>query len=147
MVARSRVIDSAELDSFGPYADLCQTSAQAKQIPQMAARRPILGAIVVATVAAWLLFSSNISSVPQQDLFVVAAPKASPALRAVHLKGGKFTGMYADVAAPTVTMKALPEPRPNDATDLPVDLNRTSLFWGLLTILILSILFSSYFFN
>jgi len=113
----------------------------------MVARRPVLGAIVVATVATWLLFSASISVVPPQELFVVAAPKATPALRAVHIKGGAFTGMHADVVTPTVTMQALPEPRPNDATDLPVDLNRTSLFWGLLTILILSILFSSYFFN
>lgn len=28
-----------------------------------------------------------------------------------------------------------------------VELNRTSLYWGLLLILILSVLFSSYFFN
>ena len=29
----------------------------------------------------------------------------------------------------------------------PVELNRTSLFWGLLTIFVLAVLFSSYFFN
>jgi photosystem II PsbL protein len=35
-------------------------------------------------------------------------------------------------------------PNPNK---LPVELNRTSLFWGLLLIFVLAILFSSYFFN
>ena len=29
----------------------------------------------------------------------------------------------------------------------PVELNRTSLFWGLLLIFVLAVLFSSYFFN
>ncbi|CAE7041182.1 psbL [Symbiodinium natans] len=47
---------------------------------------------------------------------------------------------------PMVLVEALPEPRPNDAM-LPVELNRTSLYWGLLLICILSVLFSSYFFN
>merc|ERR1712224_1124785 len=42
-----------------------------------------------------------------------------------------------------VTMQGLPDPKPNDA-NLPVDLNRTSLFWGLLCILINSVLWSSY---
>jgi len=42
--------------------------------------------------------------------------------------------------------RALPEPRPNDAM-LPVDFSRTSLYWGLLCITVLSVLFSSYFFN
>nr|YP_010155901.1 photosystem II protein L [Cumathamnion serrulatum]QQY85401.1 photosystem II protein L [Cumathamnion serrulatum] len=35
-------------------------------------------------------------------------------------------------------------PNPNKE---PVELNRTSLFWGLLLILVLAVLFSSYFFN
>nr|YP_010330225.1 photosystem II protein L [Porphyridium aerugineum]UNJ17941.1 photosystem II protein L [Porphyridium aerugineum] len=35
-------------------------------------------------------------------------------------------------------------PNPNK---LPVELNRTSLFWGLLLIFTLAVLFSSYFFN
>ena len=35
-------------------------------------------------------------------------------------------------------------PNPNKH---PVDLNRTSLFWGLLLIFVLAVLFSSYFFN
>ena len=35
-------------------------------------------------------------------------------------------------------------PNPNKP---PVELNRTSLFWGLLTIFVLAVLFSSYFFN
>ncbi|CAK0827152.1 unnamed protein product [Prorocentrum cordatum] len=49
-------------------------------------------------------------------------------------------------AAPAVVLRALPEPKPNEEM-LPVDLNRTSLYWGLLTICILSVLFSSYLFN
>jgi photosystem II PsbL protein len=36
------------------------------------------------------------------------------------------------------------EPNPNK---LPVELNRTSLYWGLLLIFVLTVLFSSYFFN
>jgi hypothetical protein len=35
-------------------------------------------------------------------------------------------------------------PNPNAQA---VELNRTSLYWGLLTILVLAVLFSSYFFN
>ena len=35
-------------------------------------------------------------------------------------------------------------PNPNKQ---PVELNRTSLFWGLLLIFVLAVLFSSYFFN
>lgn len=35
-------------------------------------------------------------------------------------------------------------PNPNSQT---VELNRTSLYWGLLLILVLAVLFSSYFFN
>nr|UEQ11962.1 photosystem II protein L [Kumanoa mahlacensis] len=35
-------------------------------------------------------------------------------------------------------------PNPNK---VPVELNRTSLFWGLLLIFVLAVLFSSYFFN
>jgi len=33
------------------------------------------------------------------------------------------------------------------ANKQPVELNRTSLFWGLLLIFVLAVLFSSYFFN
>jgi hypothetical protein len=36
------------------------------------------------------------------------------------------------------------EPNPNKQT---VELNRTSLYWGLLLIFVLAILFSNYFFN
>nr|YP_010933378.1 L protein of photosystem II [Streptosarcina arenaria]YP_010933477.1 L protein of photosystem II [Streptosarcina costaricana]WKT08887.1 L protein of photosystem II [Streptosarcina arenaria]WKT08991.1 L protein of photosystem II [Streptosarcina costaricana] len=36
------------------------------------------------------------------------------------------------------------QPNPNKQS---VELNRTSLYWGLLTIFVLAILFSSYFFN
>nr|YP_008519855.1 photosystem II protein L [Microchloropsis salina]YP_010479003.1 photosystem II protein L [Lietzensia polymorpha]AGI98709.1 photosystem II protein L [Nannochloropsis gaditana]AOW70781.1 photosystem II protein L [Monodopsis sp. MarTras21]AGI99209.1 photosystem II protein L [Microchloropsis salina]AHX25108.1 photosystem II protein L [Nannochloropsis gaditana]AHX25509.1 photosystem II protein L [Microchloropsis salina] len=37
-----------------------------------------------------------------------------------------------------------PGPNPNSS---PVELNRTSLYWGLLLIFVLAVLFSSYFFN
>ena len=59
---------------------------------------------------------------------------------------GAFTGIMDPATESAVILKALPEPRPNDAM-LPVELNRTSLYWGLLLICILSVLFSSYFFN
>nr|YP_010932326.1 L protein of photosystem II [Hormidiella parvula]WKT06031.1 L protein of photosystem II [Hormidiella parvula] len=36
------------------------------------------------------------------------------------------------------------QPNPNKQS---VELNRTSLYWGLLTIFVLAVLFSSYFFN
>ena len=47
----------------------------------------------------------------------------SPVLRG---NSGAFTGMVDPVIESTVVMKALPEPRPNDAM-LPVELNRTAL--------------------
>ncbi|CAE7455239.1 pho2a [Symbiodinium microadriaticum] len=59
---------------------------------------------------------------------------------------GSLAGIEIETRAPMVLVEALPEPRPNDAM-LPVELNRTSLYWGLLLICILSVLFSSYFFN
>mmetsp|Transcript_19095 Transcript_19095/g.35825 ORF Transcript_19095/g.35825 Transcript_19095/m.35825 type:complete len:102 (-) Transcript_19095:142-447(-) len=101
----------------------------------MAARRPVLFALAVAACV-WL-FST---SAPQQEVFVVQ----SPALRGQ----AAFAGSSIELAAveSPVVLKALPEPRPNDAM-LPVELNRTSLYWGLLLICILSVLFSSYFFN
>jgi len=110
----------------------------------MAARRPIFGAAVLALVAFVALRSAVIApSAPEQEVFVVT----SPALRASR-QAGAFAGEQPEVAgAVSATARsALPDPRPNDAM-LPVDLNRTSLYWGLLTILILSVLFSSYFFN
>ena len=75
--------------------------------------------------------------------------RPKPALRATQLTHGAFAGssVMDDFEKPMlVMMEALPDPRPNDAM-LPVELNRTSLYWGLLTICILSVLFSSYFFN
>mmetsp|Transcript_22742 Transcript_22742/g.49717 ORF Transcript_22742/g.49717 Transcript_22742/m.49717 type:complete len:103 (+) Transcript_22742:76-384(+) len=101
------------------------------------ARRPAL--FVLAAAACVWLFSSSISS-PEQEVFVVQ----TPALRGQ----GAFTGGTVEISAvdSPVVLKALPEPRPNDAM-LPVELNRTSLYWGLLLICILSVLFSSYFFN
>eukprot|EP00438_Fugacium_kawagutii_P013485 Skav208878 [mRNA] locus=scaffold270:165348:167221:- [translate_table: standard] len=91
--------------------------------------------VLAATACVWLFSSS-----PQQEVFVVQ----TPALRGQ----GAFTGNTVEISAveSPVVLKALPEPRPNDAM-LPVELNRTSLYWGLLLILILGVLFSSYFFN
>mmetsp|Transcript_7211 Transcript_7211/g.18042 ORF Transcript_7211/g.18042 Transcript_7211/m.18042 type:complete len:117 (-) Transcript_7211:119-469(-) len=85
------------------------------------------------------------------------APQAPPALTFVvatpTLRGGVargasgFAGFDGELmSSPKVAMHGLPEPRPNDAM-LPVDLNRSSLYWGLLFICVMSILFSSYFFN
>ncbi|CAJ1429402.1 unnamed protein product [Effrenium voratum] len=100
---------------------------------------------------------------PRPVLFVLAAahcrpPARSPArpcaaqvfvIQSPALRGqGAFAGSTLEMAAmeSPIVLKALPEPRPNDAM-LPVELNRTSLYWGLLLICILSVLFSSYFFN
>eukprot|EP00438_Fugacium_kawagutii_P013482 Skav208875 [mRNA] locus=scaffold270:143361:145194:- [translate_table: standard] len=92
--------------------------------------------LLTATACVWLFSSTS----PQQEVFVVQ----TPALRGQ----GAFTGNTLEISAveSPVVLKALPEPRPNDAM-LPVELNRTSLYWGLLLILILGVLFSSYFFN
>merc|ERR1719263_53686 len=110
----------------------------------MAARRPVLTAIAVALAALWLL-QASLAPAPQQGQEVFVA--ATPALRATRAAGSSFAGAQAQqLAPPAVLLQALPEPKPNDAM-LPVDLNRTSLYWGLLCILILSVLFSSYFFN
>ncbi|OLP81150.1 Photosystem II reaction center protein L [Symbiodinium microadriaticum] len=103
----------------------------------MAMRRPVL--FVLAVAACVWLFSA--SAPEAEEVFVVQ----SPALRG---QAGAFAGSSIELAAveSPVVLKALPEPRPNDAM-LPVELNRTSLYWGLLLICILSVLFSSYFFN
>mmetsp|Transcript_29483 Transcript_29483/g.68335 ORF Transcript_29483/g.68335 Transcript_29483/m.68335 type:complete len:98 (-) Transcript_29483:200-493(-) len=97
----------------------------------MAFRRPILCTLALAAACAWLL------QTPAQDLDFVAPNRAV---------GSMTAGVNAAEKTPMVLMQALPEPRPNDAM-LPVELNRTSLYWGLLLICILSVLFSSYFFN
>ncbi|CAE8593302.1 unnamed protein product [Polarella glacialis] len=103
----------------------------------MACRRPLLCSLAFVMAAVWLLAPA------QEEVFV-----ATPALRATSQKG-TFAGATSEAAMPVpsaLIMKGLPEPRPNDAM-LPVELNRVSLYWSLLTILILSVLFSSYFFN
>ena len=100
------------------------------------ARRPVLF-LVAATVCLWLLSSTFCAS--EQEAFL----SQSPSLRGAFAGSAK-TSM--DVVNSPVVLRALPEPRPNDAM-LPVELNRTSLYWGLLLITILSVLFSSYFFN
>merc|ERR1719188_1885153 len=97
----------------------------------MAARRPVLCAFAMAAVGAWMLSAMFAPSAPEAG-FV----SSLPALRTTS----------APAVAPATALRALPEPRPNEEM-LPVDLNRTSLYWGLLTITILSVLFSSYFFN
>merc|ERR1719265_1813276 len=107
----------------------------------MAARRPVLAC--VALVAVWLLHGAA----PGENDGVFVVPASQPALRSTHKNGGDaFAGAAWETASPVVIAHGLPEPRPNDAM-LPVDLNRTSLFWGLLCITLLSVLFSSYFFN
>ncbi|CAE8665288.1 unnamed protein product [Polarella glacialis] len=100
------------------------------------ARRPVLCTFAIAAACLWLL------QAPAQDEVFVAS---SPALRSGRA-GGAFAGDQLEVMESRMAMKGLPEPRPNDAM-LPVELNRVSLYWSLLTILILSVLFSSYFFN
>ncbi|CAK0830048.1 unnamed protein product [Prorocentrum cordatum] len=87
----------------------------------MAARRPVLLTICLAAAAAWLLSSVLAPAAPQG----FAAPQ--PALRAGR---GASAGAAADGVAPAVVLRALPEPKPNEEM-LPVDLNRTSLYWGL----------------
>merc|ERR1719265_3114804 len=107
----------------------------------MAARRPVLAC--VALVAVWLLHGAA----PAENEGVFVVPASQPALRSAYRKGSDaFAGAEWEAAPPGVIAHGLPEPRPNDAM-LPVDLNRTSLFWGLLCITVLSVLFSSYFFN
>ena len=96
----------------------------------MAIRRPLL-TLVVAAVGVCMLLGAI---VPEQD-FVVGKPAT--------LRGASSQAVLVESA---VVRAALPDPRPNDAM-LPVDLNRTSLYWGLLCICVLSVLFSSYFFN
>mmetsp|Transcript_31497 Transcript_31497/g.98802 ORF Transcript_31497/g.98802 Transcript_31497/m.98802 type:complete len:108 (-) Transcript_31497:115-438(-) len=107
----------------------------------MAARRPVLCTVAAAVAALWLLRAAVVPA-EQERVFVAS----SPALRATGEKAGAFAGAEPLAAQQRVQMRALPEPRPNDAM-LPVDLNRSSLYWGLLCILVLSVLFSSYFFN
>eukprot|EP00408_Alexandrium_pacificum_P022004 CAMPEP_0171188858 /NCGR_PEP_ID=MMETSP0790-20130122/18049_1 /TAXON_ID=2925 /ORGANISM="Alexandrium catenella, Strain OF101" /LENGTH=106 /DNA_ID=CAMNT_0011653955 /DNA_START=71 /DNA_END=391 /DNA_ORIENTATION=+ len=106
----------------------------------MAARRPLLVSLALAVVALCLL-NAAVAPNDAQETFVAS----SPALRA-SARSGAFAGAQPGVVTSEVQMRALPEPRPNDAM-LPVDLNRSSLYWGLLCILVLSVLFSNYFFN
>ncbi|CAK0876074.1 unnamed protein product [Prorocentrum cordatum] len=105
----------------------------------MAARRPALLALGLAAASAWLL--SGALAPPAPRGFVAPSPA-----RALRAGGGALAGAGAEKAVPAVILQALPEPKPNEEM-LPVDLNRTSLYWGLLTICILSVLFSSYLFN
>eukprot|EP00413_Alexandrium_margalefii_P015236 CAMPEP_0204530808 /NCGR_PEP_ID=MMETSP0661-20131031/10820_1 /ASSEMBLY_ACC=CAM_ASM_000606 /TAXON_ID=109239 /ORGANISM="Alexandrium margalefi, Strain AMGDE01CS-322" /LENGTH=107 /DNA_ID=CAMNT_0051536917 /DNA_START=91 /DNA_END=414 /DNA_ORIENTATION=+ len=107
----------------------------------MAARRPLLFTVASAVAALWLLSASVAPAEPGQAFLA-----AAPALRATGTGAGTFAGAELGAARLGVQTRALPEPRPNDAM-LPVDLNRSSLYWALLCILVLSILFSSYFFN
>eukprot|EP00933_Yihiella_yeosuensis_P051305 TRINITY_DN491_c0_g1_i5.p1 TRINITY_DN491_c0_g1~~TRINITY_DN491_c0_g1_i5.p1 ORF type:complete len:104 (-),score=13.72 TRINITY_DN491_c0_g1_i5:132-443(-) len=101
-----------------------------------AARRPILCIILLAAACMWLFHA---------QVFVVPS---STSLRATSKASGALAGATGEMkAAPSVlAMHGLPEPRANPY-NLPVELNRTSFYWGLLTICVLSVLFSSYFFN
>nr|UNJ79044.1 photosystem II protein L [Thorea hispida] len=55
-----------------------------------------------------------------------------------------FSWCYYIYAVYTKIGGFMSSPNPNKE---PVELNRTSLFWGLLLIFVLAVLFSSYFFN
>mmetsp|Transcript_28637 Transcript_28637/g.92053 ORF Transcript_28637/g.92053 Transcript_28637/m.92053 type:complete len:100 (-) Transcript_28637:10-309(-) len=99
----------------------------------MAARRPVLAAVVLALCA--LVALRCAFSQVEQEAFVNAAP-AVRSLRATT----------ASEVVPLIARAALPEPIPDDAI-LPVDFSRTSLYWGLLFVLVMMVLFSSYFFN
>ena len=106
------------------------------------AQRPVLF-VLMAAACLWLFSSSSSSSSSSSEVFLSPVSPTGATLR------GAFTGNTLDTEISLespVVLKALPEPRPNDAM-LPVELNRTSLYWGLLLICILSVLFSSYFFN
>mmetsp|Transcript_112599 Transcript_112599/g.223854 ORF Transcript_112599/g.223854 Transcript_112599/m.223854 type:complete len:105 (+) Transcript_112599:81-395(+) len=104
----------------------------------MAIRRPVLTSAVLVTAAVVVLCWSTGAA--------FTSGSSAPRLRASRLSAN-FAGVQGMPAnLQLVAVQALPEPRPNDAM-LPVELNRTSLYWGLLCILILSVLFSSYFFN
>eukprot|EP00929_Paragymnodinium_shiwhaense_P072169 TRINITY_DN3662_c0_g4_i1.p2 TRINITY_DN3662_c0_g4~~TRINITY_DN3662_c0_g4_i1.p2 ORF type:complete len:107 (+),score=27.55 TRINITY_DN3662_c0_g4_i1:63-383(+) len=106
----------------------------------MAARKSLL-AVVVAACAACCLLSLLAAPALEADVTFVAA--STPALRATNRLAGQQQQTH---VLDAIAMNGLPEPRPNDAM-LPVDLNRTSLFWGLLFTTVMVVLFSSYFFN
>mmetsp|Transcript_62488 Transcript_62488/g.203881 ORF Transcript_62488/g.203881 Transcript_62488/m.203881 type:complete len:101 (-) Transcript_62488:68-370(-) len=100
----------------------------------MAARRPVLAAAVLALCA---FVALQVAFAPvEEETFV----NASPAVRSLRATAS------APLAAPLTAREALPEPIPDDAI-LPVDFSRTSLYWGLLFVLVMMVLFSSYFFN
>eukprot|EP00929_Paragymnodinium_shiwhaense_P072170 TRINITY_DN3662_c0_g5_i1.p2 TRINITY_DN3662_c0_g5~~TRINITY_DN3662_c0_g5_i1.p2 ORF type:complete len:108 (+),score=23.38 TRINITY_DN3662_c0_g5_i1:91-414(+) len=107
----------------------------------MAGRRSALAFVLAAVACGCMLQAFFATPAEQQDLVFVTS--SAPALRASH----RFAGQSEQVrSADAIVMHGLPEPRPNDAM-LPVDLNRTSLFWGLLFTTVMVVLFSSYFFN
>mmetsp|Transcript_71545 Transcript_71545/g.141879 ORF Transcript_71545/g.141879 Transcript_71545/m.141879 type:complete len:109 (-) Transcript_71545:80-406(-) len=108
----------------------------------MAARRSMVSVIVLAIAAVAVLRCSLAAS--NSAAFTTAT--GAPSLRAHYSSANLAGAPDMPDAVRRVAAQALPEPRPNDAM-LPVELNRTSLYWGLLCILILSVLFSSYFFN
>mmetsp|Transcript_62485 Transcript_62485/g.203873 ORF Transcript_62485/g.203873 Transcript_62485/m.203873 type:complete len:102 (-) Transcript_62485:207-512(-) len=101
----------------------------------MAARRPVIAAVVLA-LCALVAIKCAFSSV-EQEAFV----NASPAVCSLRATAAPAAG-----AVPLTVRTALPEPIPDDAI-LPVDFSRTSLYWGLLFVLVMMVLFSSYFFN
>eukprot|EP00930_Biecheleria_cincta_P051857 TRINITY_DN3706_c0_g1_i3.p1 TRINITY_DN3706_c0_g1~~TRINITY_DN3706_c0_g1_i3.p1 ORF type:complete len:109 (-),score=16.11 TRINITY_DN3706_c0_g1_i3:218-544(-) len=108
----------------------------------MALRRPVLGSLALAIAGLW--FMQAPTDMQEQLVFVVPQ---SPALRATaQFERGVAGAPKTQTDGPATVMQALPEPKPNDAM-LPVELNRTSFFWGMLTFCLLSVLFSSYLFN
>merc|ERR1712216_541629 len=96
------------------------------KIVMAAARRPILCCLALAACL-WLL-----QSPAQQETFVASSGRS---LRVASDVSSAFAGATAETkAVPTVViMHGLPEPRANPY-NLPVELNRTSFYWGLLTI-------------
>eukprot|EP00443_Scrippsiella_acuminata_P110661 CAMPEP_0115698710 /NCGR_PEP_ID=MMETSP0272-20121206/66488_1 /TAXON_ID=71861 /ORGANISM="Scrippsiella trochoidea, Strain CCMP3099" /LENGTH=77 /DNA_ID=CAMNT_0003139081 /DNA_START=8 /DNA_END=238 /DNA_ORIENTATION=+ len=77
----------------------------------MAARRPVLGAAILALAAVAALWSTVAPSMPEQEVFVVT----SPALRASPQRGS-LAGAQPEMASATAltARAALPDPRPND---------------------------------
>eukprot|EP00419_Tripos_fusus_P025451 CAMPEP_0172712124 /NCGR_PEP_ID=MMETSP1074-20121228/60919_1 /TAXON_ID=2916 /ORGANISM="Ceratium fusus, Strain PA161109" /LENGTH=103 /DNA_ID=CAMNT_0013536009 /DNA_START=70 /DNA_END=377 /DNA_ORIENTATION=+ len=103
----------------------------------MAVRRQMVSIMALA-MATVVVFHSSFSA-SNSAAFTIATSAPSP--RAVYSSTNLAGAPDMPHAVRFVAVQALPEPRPNDAM-LPVELNRTSLYWGLLCILILSVLFS-----
>eukprot|EP00419_Tripos_fusus_P006783 CAMPEP_0172677444 /NCGR_PEP_ID=MMETSP1074-20121228/14674_1 /TAXON_ID=2916 /ORGANISM="Ceratium fusus, Strain PA161109" /LENGTH=90 /DNA_ID=CAMNT_0013495273 /DNA_START=68 /DNA_END=337 /DNA_ORIENTATION=- len=90
----------------------------------MAIRRPILTLTVLAIVAVVVLRCTVGLSAGVAFTSTSCVPKLRASGSSSILAG--VQGVPADLWL--VVVQALPEPRPNDAM-LPVELNRTSLYW------------------